>query len=299
VLVYPERDPKVFWHEPTKRWVMFLYGEVNRERLYHIFTSTNLLSWHDENRPIRNSYECPDFFQLALDGDTNHMKWVLVRGDGKYSLGEFTGTEFNEETAQFDSDAGPHFYATQTWENVTRGRRVRVAWMRGGVYPDMPFNQQITFPRELTLRTTPAGSRLFRQPIREIESLYAGEETWTNRTLNAGQTLPLAPHGDLFRVQALVSADTNATLTLNVRGTKIMFTHDAMNCGAKPVALSSALAGFDVLVDRTSVETFANEGEASMSKCYLATESGVSLRVTGGRARITHLKLIRLSSMWK
>jgi fructan beta-fructosidase len=69
VLIQPERDPKVFWHAPTARWVMFLYGEQNNERLYHIFTSANLLSWRDENHPIRNSYECPDFFQLPLDGD--------------------------------------------------------------------------------------------------------------------------------------------------------------------------------------------------------------------------------------
>jgi fructan beta-fructosidase len=176
---------------------------------------------------------------------------------------------------------------------------VQVAWMRGGIYPDMPFSQQITFPRELTLRSTPTGPRLFRQPIREIESLYAGEETWTNHTLNARQTLPLTPNGDLFRVLAKVSLEANATLTLNVRGTKIVFTRDSMNCGAKPVALSSPLTSFDVLVDRTSVETFANEGEASMSKCYLATESGLSLRVAGGQGRLTHLKLIRLNSMWK
>ncbi len=298
VLVHPERDPKVFWHEPTKRWVMFLYGEANKERLYHIFTSTNLLSWHDEKHPIRNSYECPDFFRLPLDGDANRMKWVLVRGDGQYSLGEFTGNEFKEETAQFASDAGPHFYATQTWENAPGKRRIQTAWMRGGIYPDMPFNQQITFPRELTLRTTPAGPRLFREPIREIESLYAGKQTWTNRTLNSGQTLPLTPNGDLFRVQAQVSLESDATLTLNIRGAKIVFTRDSMNCGAKPVALSSPLTSFDVLVDRTSVEIFANDGEASMSKCFLATESGLSLRVTGGRATLQQVKLIHLNSAW-
>src|ERR1043166_5087390 len=154
VFNYPERDPKVFWHAPTARWVMFLYGEQNKERLYHIFTSTNLLSWHDVKHPIRNSYECPDFFQLPLDADRNRLKWVLVRGDGKYSIGDFNGFEFREETPQFESDAGPNFYATQTWENTDNGdgRRIQVAWMRGGTYPDMPFNQQVTFPRELTLR---------------------------------------------------------------------------------------------------------------------------------------------------
>lgn len=298
VLVHPERDPKVFWHAPTARWVMFLYGEQSGERFYHIFTSTNLLSWRDEKHPIRNSYECPDFFQLPLDGDRSQMKWILVRGDGKYSVGEFNGTEFKEETTQFDSDAGPNFYATQTWENAPDGRRVQVAWMRGGTYPDMPFNQQITVPRELTLRTTAEGPRLFRQPIRELELLHEREETWTNRILNTGQTLMLAPAGDLFRMQAEVNIAEGATLTLNARGTKMIFTRNSMASGAKPVLLSAALTRFEVLVDRTSVEAFANSGEASISKCFLATENGLSLKASGGRATVKHLKLIQLKSSW-
>jgi sucrose-6-phosphate hydrolase SacC (GH32 family) len=298
ILVHPERDPKVFWHAPTARWVMFLYGEQNKERCYHIFTSSNLLSWRDEQHPIKNSYECPDFFQLPLDGERSRMKWVLVRGDGKYSVGDFTGIGFKEETEQFESDSGPNFYATQTWENAPGGRRVQVAWMRDGVYPEMPFNQQITFPRELTLRTTPAGPRLFRQPIRELESLHASAETWTNRTLNPGQSLPLAPAGDLFRLQAEVILDDSATLTLNVRGTKVTFTRQSMNCGTRPVSLAAALTTIDVLIDRTSVETFANDGATSMSKCFLPTESALSLRATGGTTTFKQLKLIRLKSAW-
>jgi sucrose-6-phosphate hydrolase SacC (GH32 family) len=298
ILVVPERDPKVFWHASTARWVMFLYGEQNRERLYHIFTSTNLLSWRDEQHPIRNSFECPDFFQLPIDGDTNRMKWVLVRGDGKYSLGEFNGVEFKEETPQFESDAGPNFYATQSWENAPGGRRVQAAWMRGGVYPEMPFNQQVTFPRELTLRTTSEGPRLFRQPIRELALLHDGEDLWSNRTLRANETLALAPSGDLFRLQVEANLDEGATLTLNVRGSKVTFTRSSMSCSTKPVALST-LTDFEVLIDRTSIETFANSGAASMSKCFLPTESALTLRVTGGQATIKQLKLIRLKSAWK
>jgi len=299
VFVHPERDPKVFWHPPTARWVMFLYGEQNKERLYHVFTSTNLLSWHDEKHPIKNSFECPDFFQLPLDGDRAHLKWVLVRGNGKYSVGDFTGTEFKEETTQFDSDAGPNFYATQTWENAPDGRRVQVAWMQGGAYPDMPFNQQVTFPRELTLRTTSEGPRLFRLPIHELETLHDAEQTWTNRALNAGQTLPLAPAGDLFRVQAELSVEDGATLTMNVRGSKLVFTPRSMTCGMKPVALSATLKSLEVIVDRTSLEIFANDGEASMSKCFLPSESALSLKAAGGGITINRLKLVCLKSAWK
>jgi sucrose-6-phosphate hydrolase SacC (GH32 family) len=63
---FPERDPKVFWHEPSRHWVMMMYGQNQ----YHIFTSTNLLNWTNEGHPIPNSYECPDFFELPVDGNS-------------------------------------------------------------------------------------------------------------------------------------------------------------------------------------------------------------------------------------
>ena len=80
---------------------------------------------------------------------------MLVRGNGKYSVGEFDGRKFTEETPQLPCDHGPNFYATQTWGEIAgqEGRRVQIAWMRDGKYPDMPFNQQMSFPCDLTLRT--------------------------------------------------------------------------------------------------------------------------------------------------
>ena len=275
---------------------MFLYGEKDREFLYQVFTSANLLSWHDEQHPIKDSFECPDFFQLPLDGNTNRMKWILVRGNGKYSVGEFTGTEFKEETPQFDSDSGPNFYATQTWENAPGGRRIQAAWM---VYPEMPFSQQVTFPRELTLRTTPAGPRLFRQPIHELETLHDRTETWTNRMLKSGQTLPLTPAGGLFRLQVEVTMLERSALRLNVRGTEVLLTRTNVACGFKPVPVAGALTQFEVLVDRTSVEVFANHGEVSLSTCYLPTESGLSIRADGEPTTIQRLQLIHLKSAWK
>ena len=157
ILVYPERDPKVFWYAPGNHWVMMMYGNNQ----YHIFTSTNLLAWKDAQHPIPDSFECPDFFELPVDGNRDQMKWVLIQGNGRYSLGMFDGTQFKEETTRFSCDIGPNFYATQTWGNTETGdgRRIQAAWMRDSTFPEMPFNQQVSFPCELTLRSTPNGRR--------------------------------------------------------------------------------------------------------------------------------------------
>jgi len=149
ILTYPERDPKVFWYAPSNHWVMMLYGQEQ----YHILSSSNLLNWKDELHPIGKSFECPDFFELPVDGDRSRMKWVLVQGNGNYSIGTFNGVEYKEETDRHPCDIGPNFYATQSWNNTETGdgRRIQTAWMRGSDFPNMPFNQQISFPCQLSI----------------------------------------------------------------------------------------------------------------------------------------------------
>ena len=296
VLVHPERDPMVFWYKPGKHWVMTMYGNNQ----YHILTSTNLKDWKDEKHPVPNSYECPDLFELAVDGDKARRKWVLIRGNGKYSLGSFDGTAFKEETPQLDSDAGPNFYATQSWGNTGTGdgRRIQAAWMRGGVYPDMPFNQQVTFPRELSLRSTPSGPRLFREPIREIAELHRHEDAWASRALRPGEIWDLKEAGDLYHVKLRVSIPEGATLTFTIRGVPLVLTHRTFACGTDPQPVAGELKAVEVLIDRTSIETYANGGEASGSLCFLPKESGLSLKAEGGPVVVTSLSVFRLKSAW-
>jgi sucrose-6-phosphate hydrolase SacC (GH32 family) len=294
VLRHSERDPKVFWYEPTKSWVMFLYDND----VYRIFTSPNLLEWNDTGNTVPNSHECPDVFQLPIDGDKTKLKWVLIRGNGSYSLGEFDGTKFTEETPQIPCDSGPNFYATQTWNEMPGGRRVQIAWMQGGTYPGMPFNQQMTFPRELTLRTTPAGVRLFREPIREIAQLHGAEDDWPAQTLSDGAQVNLRAVGECFHFEADVKIPEGATLTFHLCGTDLHLTHAGMECGSQ-AGVTGELTHLEILVDRTSIEAFANHGEASLSRCMLPTREGISLEYHGGTASITSLKIFDMRSAWK
>lgn len=296
VLVHPERDPKVFWYAPGKHWVMMLYGDSQ----YHLLTSSNLLSWHDEHHPIGDSFECPDFFELPVDGDATRRKWVLIQGNGNYSIGTFNGTEFREETKRHPCDVGPNFYATQSWHNTDTGdgRRIQVAWMRGADFVDMPFNQMISFPCELTLHTTSDGLRVFRKPIQEIARLHRSEDWWTNRTVAVDQTLRLAPEGQLFHIQASVRIPTGARLIFNLRGISVVLTEKTLESGPQPVAVQGQVRTVELLVDRTSIEAFANEGEVSSTRYVLPKADGLSLKAEGGPVTINSLVVYRLSSAW-
>ena len=293
IMIYPERDPKVFWYAPGNHWVMMLYGKSQ----YHVFTSTNLLDWKDEQKPIRDSFECPDFFELPVDGDHKNMKWVLIQGSGKYSIGAFDGTEFKEETARYSCDIGPNFYATQTWGNTETGdgRRIQAAWMRGSSFPDMPFNQEVSFPCELTLRSTANGPRVFREPIREIALLHNGRDTWTNRTLTANQVLPLEPSGRLFHIQAEVNIPEGAKLTFNIRGVPLILTSKTVESGARPASVADQIKTVEILVDRASIEAFVNRGEISSTRFVLPKENGLSVKAAAGSVTIQSLTVYQLN----
>jgi sucrose-6-phosphate hydrolase SacC (GH32 family) len=295
IMVYPERDPKVFWYAPGNHWVMLLYGNSQ----YHIFASTNLLSWKDEQKPIPDSFECPDFFELPVDGNRSQMKWVLIQGNGTYSIGSFDGTGFKEETGRYLCDIGD-FYATQTWGNVETGdgRRIQAAWMRFSYFPDMPFSQQVSFPCELTLRGTPKGPRIFREPIREIALLHNGQETWTNRVLKANEILPLEPWGRLFHIQAEVSIPEGAKLTFSLRGVPVVLTSKTIESGTRSASVAEQVKTVEILVDRASIEAFVNKGEISATRFVLPGENGLSVKAEGGSVTVQSLTVWRLNSAW-
>jgi fructan beta-fructosidase len=314
VLADAERDPKVFWYEPEKKWVMVLFGPPGG---FLFYSSKNLKDW-EKMSFIPGFFECPDMFALPLDGDKAKMKWVLVNGDGSYVVGDFDGTTFHPATERRPSCAGPDFYATQTFNNAEEadGRVIQLAWLRRGWYPnevnyfpDMPFNQQMTFPCELTLKSYHGGMRIFRTPIKDVEKLHRSEQTWNDAALAAGDELKLGT-GDAFHVKAdLEMSDGSAgeilfrgeTLQIangkiSVRGRNVSFVlpKDASGKNA-PVALEK----LDLLLDRTSIEAFANEGEVSLSAAFVPSSDEFVLKCTKGQIRIRSMKVFAMGSIWK
>jgi sucrose-6-phosphate hydrolase SacC (GH32 family) len=301
-MIQPERDPRVFWYEPGRKWVMVLYADAK----YHIFNSTNLLNWVDQKNPIPDCFECPDLFQLAVAGDPKHTKWVLVRGNGKYSIGDFDGAKFTPETSQLPCDLGANFYATQSWGDIAGqpGRRVQIAWMRDGKYPDMPFNQQLTFPCDLTLRHFPEGLRVCRLPAKEISSLYARKHAWKQRAITPGENLLKDVSGELFDIQLRVELAGAREFGLKCRGEAVTYSAEtgALTCLGREARVDAANGQLTLrlLVDRTSLEVFDNNGKVSMSSCFLPgpENAGLELFSVGGSPKIRSMTIYELRSAW-
>ncbi len=303
-IIANNRDPKVIWYAPTKRWVMALYLDGND---YALFSSSNLKQWRrlcDIQLP--GCRECPDIFELPVDGDTKNTKWVFWAANGNYIMGTFDGRAFRRESDVLQSEGGANFYAAQTWSDIPScdARRLQIAWMAGGKYPGMPFNQQMSFPCELTLQTTPEGIRLYRQPIKEIKSIHQKEYSWNNQILKPGENLLSDIQGELFHIQTEIEVGNIAEFGFIVRGESIRYTtsNNELFCLGKSTSLRPLQhkIKLEILLDKTSLEIFGNDGRISLSSCFLPDPRNRNLKIysLGGKARIVSLKVYELGSIW-
>ena len=181
------RDPKVFWYEGTKRWIMVL--AVGQEM--QIFSSPNLKNWTFESSFGKgqgahgNVWECPDLFELPVEG-TNEKKWVLLcsLGDGpfgdsatQYFVGTFNGKEFVNESPSKTKwmDWGKDHYATVTWSDAPDNRRIAIAWMSNWQYandvPTSQYRSPNSVPRDLSLFTVDGETYLQSAPSPELLKL--------------------------------------------------------------------------------------------------------------------------------
>lgn len=197
------RDPKVFWHEGTERWVMIL-AVGDHVQLY---SSPDLIAWayqSDFGKGIGGQggvWECPDLFPLRVDGSGETM-WVLLLSINpggpnsgsatQYFLGNFDGSAFTMDPAFAEKvaadtlsgnpywvDFGRDNYAGVSWSDLPKadGRRVFIGWMSNwdyaNVVPTQRWRSAMTVPRTLTLRNTSDGVRLFSQPVEELSKIKA------------------------------------------------------------------------------------------------------------------------------
>ena len=182
------RDPKVFWYESTKRWIMVL--AVGQEM--QIFSSPNLKDWTFESRFGEGQgahggvWECLDLFELPVEG-TNDKKWVLLcnlnpggpfgGSATQYFVGSFNGKEFVNESPSKTKwmDWGKDHYATVTWSDAPDNRRIAIAWMSNWQYandvPTSQYRSPNSVPRDLSLFTVDGETYLQSAPSPELLAL--------------------------------------------------------------------------------------------------------------------------------
>lgn len=296
------RDPKVIWYEPAGHWVMVLYLG---DREMGFFTSSDLKDWKYQSK-LKCFHECPELFELPINGDPDNTRWVLYGGSGDYLLGSFDGKRFRPNGDAVKYHYGNCFYASQTFNNIPEsdGRRIQMAWGRVAM-EGMPFNQMILFPVTLTLRTADEGLRMFAEPVREIEKLHERTRRWRNQTVKPGENPLESIRGELFHIKAGLDVSVVQRCGLNIRD--IPLTYDVgkqeIFCHGKTAPLKSqdGVITLEVLVDRTSIEIFANNGRIYMPIGLHLVDKPMTLGLftEEGNLGLKDLQVHTLKSIWQ
>ena len=298
------RDPKVVWHEPTRRWVMALYVERDKKHTIEFFSSPNLKEWTLLSA-IEGLFECPDFFELPVDGDTKNKKWVLTGASSEYMIGSFDGKTFMPESPKLPGHRGRGFYAAQTYSDVPDGRRIQIGWMQAPS-PGMSFNQCMSLPLELSLKGTADGPRLAFQPVKETEQLRTKQHIAKAKSLKPGDANPLADvKAELLELRAEFAPSPKTLTSFTVRGITVTYDFERQDLivnGHRTFApLIDGRHRIAIFVDQTTIEVFANEGLTYIPVPAIPKpdQLGVSVSVTGGDATFESLSVYELKSVWK
>lgn len=318
------RDPKVFWHEETKQWVMVLAcGQTIC--LYH---SPNLIEWtfgsefgegigsHD------GVWECPDLFALPVDGDRTKLKWVLFVSIGaepdikegsrtQYFTGHFDGRTFVPDEASQTIrwlDYGRDNYAGVCWSDIPEedGRRIYIGWMSNWKYanktPTDGWRGAMTIPRELTLESRNGEAVLIQRPVLELEKirtplieLEGGTVNELNLLLKDQQLetyeivaeFELAQDIDSFGFKLRTSELEETVAGYSVKDSVIFVNRTRSGvvdfhknfAGIHQAVLPSDLQCLQLrlIVDRSSVEVFANDGLAVITDLIFPSSSSLGL----------------------
>ena len=301
------RDPKVFWHEASQRWVMML--AVGQEM--QIFSSPNLKQWTLESH-FGSEYgchggvwECPDLFELPVRG-TGQKKWMLVCNINpgfiyggsatQYFIGQFDGHKFTCESRPEVTkwlDYGKDHYATVTFDNAPSGRRVALAWMSNWQYanewPVKQFRSANSIPRDLDLFVSEGETYCGVTPSEELLPLRGK---------------PAKQLSEACEVVVNVKGTCDITLE-NTKGEKLVMHYDAAKQTFSMDRTQSGDVSFNenfscvttapthgqikqlrLFIDRCSVEAFDADGHMAMTNLVFPSEPYNQIKVKGGKATI-------------
>ena len=301
------RDPKVVWFAPDKKWVMALYLDGNT---YAFFSSPNLKHWQKLSEfNLPGDAECPNFFQLPLDGEEHDQRWVFYGASGVYVVGNFDGKKFIPETQPQRLQNGNCWYASQVYSDIpaSDGRCLLIPWGRlpnGDIFRGMTFNQMMGLPVELVLHATDSGPMLMVNPVRELKTLRHHTHDIKPQPLTPG-TNPLAGiEGDLFEIEAVLAIGSAKSISFDLRGVPVAY--DVMSQTVSCLGNQAWLAPQDgkislhIFIDRASVDIFGGKGSLYMPMAQLLSPKNRTLILSSesGGARIISLKVYELKSAW-
>ncbi|WP_426581912.1 glycoside hydrolase family 32 protein [Mucilaginibacter sp. R-33] len=332
------RDPKVMWYAPEKKWVMTLATQDHisfysapdlknwkKESEFGIKAGAHGGVW-----------ECPDLFPLKMNEKTYWILIVNLNPGGpnggsatQYFVGSFDGNKFSP----LDSntrwlDYGPDEYAGITWSN-TGSRKIFLGWMSNWQYanqvPTKAWRNAATIPRELSLKQSKGQILLVSKPVAELKNIEEKtislkQPVFNRSLLDLSSKINKLKSRYVLKLSFATLKDYSIRLS-NTRGEELLIGYDPAKdeyyidrtkagkmdfqknfSGRFTAPRQSAAKNSDLIlvVDKSSVELFADGGLTTMTAIYFPTEDFNNLAVkTTGKLAINNISISGLKSIWK
>lgn len=323
------RDPCVIWLEEQRKWLMAV--AVPAEHKVQFYGSVNLKDWtllseFANQGDTRKIWECPSLTPLYVDGDPAKKKWLLMISSGnpdgatgmQYFTGDFDGSTFindNPDTTKLFVDYGRTFYAAIPYNHLPDNKQTMIGWLMPFETPTWPWRGQMSIPRDLSLRTTAAGIRLFQQPAAAInayldklpatkkmreqsivlnnkEQSLSSEHRFNTNTNWIDATFTTNTATDFGLKIAAQKNGTAVVIGYNTRRHELYIT-DGKATDGMTVQPAKNKIRLQVLLDRSSVEVFVNDGEKVLTTLVFPDKdaTGLSVFAENGKVQLDTLKV--------
>lgn len=266
------RDPNMFWHEKSGKWILVLAAALEKEMW--IYSSPDLKNWTKESSfghgygAQEGVWECPDLMELPVRG-TDRTKWVLIcninpggpfgGSAAQYFVGDFDGKTFTCDTKPEVTkwmDYGKDHYAAVSWSNTPEKRHTVIAWMSNWQYannvPTKQFRSANTLPRDIELYEGSDGELyLAATPAPEVNALRTGKAlkygAFSAGTKKVSRKLPVENSGicEINLELASRSADKVYITLSNDKDEQTVMTYDLRNSTFSMDRTASGLTDFN------------------------------------------------------
>lgn len=333
------RDPKVFWYQPGKKWIMA--AVLPHEHMVRFYGSPNLKNWShlSDFGPAGDTngiWECPDLLRVPVNGQPGKSKWVLINSQQttmQYFVGEFDGTGFHNENPAdtiLRPDYGPDFYAAITYNNLPADHDPVLLgwannWQYGQAIPTSPWRSAMSLPRTLRLKKAGKTWVLLEQPVKSLQELRGEPTAWEDKKIAGeekfparGQVLELSAdlipaHTATCGVRLAVANGQFITIGYDAASEKLFIdrsksgntTFDnafaAWQYTTTRVPLQEGKLHLHIFFDKSIVEVFANDGATVLTAQLFPDSShdGILFFSENGATKVPSAKVWPLSSAWK
>lgn len=330
------RDPKVFWYDAAKKWVMSL-ATLDRITFY---SSKDLKNWVKESEFGKEVgahggvWECPDLFPLDYNGQTIWVLLVSINPGGpnggsatQYFTGQFDGKTFVPyQTDTRWIDYGPDDYAGVTWSN-TGNRKIFLGWMSNWQYanvvPTQLWRSANTVPRDLGIEKVNDKYLVTSQPIKGLNIL--NEDSVVLKDIEVSNYDLTAKTGKLNGpAQLNLSSDKIESFSITLsneageeliagydraannffidrsRSGKIDFEKGFAAKHTAPRFSKKENLNMTIIIDNASIELFADDGLSVITEIFFSSQLLSAIKIqSSGNFKINSLRFYKMKSIWK